>query len=165
MPLGSYSAASAFWAPKHYYQRCYLQKPAGLLWETAEHRIIKLWVELLLGEIINCRDVDKRRDERREAGRSEAGHKGPLKSASKGSDLLSRPLRSVTKITENYTLLSARDCLTGSLSSAVSGPPQPRDRGRPPAWLSRPSEVWPILPRRTASCQPHKLPYDSAPRP
>lgn len=62
--------------PKENYQGRVLQKPAGSLRKMTEDFIIKSWVALIFEEIINCRDLDKSGDERREEVGSEQGARG-----------------------------------------------------------------------------------------
>lgn len=92
------------------------------------------------------------------------GHEGPLKLASKGSDLLSRPLRRSYKNNRINNSSQSRTALPGSLASAASDPPQLRDRSRPPGMafkglqgLARPAPAAPspALSPRALPTPPH----------
>lgn len=100
------------------------------------------------------------------------GHEGPLKSASKGSDLLSRPLRRSYKNNRINNSSQSRTALPSSLASAASDPPQLRDRSRPPGMafkglqgLARPAPAAPspALGRSPAHASARTLPSTPLP--
>lgn len=58
-------------------------------------------------------------------------------------------------------MFSAREQGNSAQQSHLGGQRPPRSLGTEadhPAWLSRPSGVWPTLSHRSASCQPHEGP-------
>jgi hypothetical protein len=104
--------------------------------------------ELILQEIINCDDLDKNRDERRKEVGGHRGHSGPLKSASKGSDLPSRLLRLSYK-NNREPKTPQPGLLHPAVSAQLSVTPHCLGIGSTPAQLSRP-----LMVHHTASAHP-----------